>query len=274
MTPPSAARSPQAVIADMADRLDAARRSGIPCAPVHGLLPAQDIGTAYAVQANLSRRRIAAGSRPVGWKIGLTSGAVQRQLGVDQPDFGVLFDDMGRESGESIDPGLLLQPRIEAEIAFVLSRDITEPPHSGAELADAVAYACPALEIVDSRISDWAITILDTVADNASSGLFVLGDQRRSLDGFVPALCEMTMTRDGEIVSRGTGADCLGDPLDAVAWLARAVVSVGRVLRAGDVVLSGALGPMVPVRPGDAFHAHISGLGHVDARFLKEGTAR
>jgi 2-keto-4-pentenoate hydratase len=248
-------------------RLTAARAARRPCAPVRDLLPAGDIDTAYAVQSAWVAQQVAAGARAVGRKIGLTNPLVQAQLGVDRPDFGVLLDTMACPLDAPIDLARTLQPKIEAEIAFVLAHDLTAAEIGPAEVAAATAYVVAALEIVDSRIADWDIDIVDTVADNASSGLFTLGDRRRELGGLDLPACAMTMRRGDEVVSAGTGAACLGNPLAAVAWLAATARDRGRPLRAGEVVLSGALGPMVPVAPGDSFHAQISGIGDVRATF-------
>jgi len=245
-----------------ARRLLEAARTRVPCAPVRDVVGAADVASAYAVQQELTRARLDAGARMVGHKIGLTSAAVQRQLGVDQPDFGVLFDDMDVSALDVVPMDGLLQPRIEAEIAFVLKGE----PVDG-HVADAVDHAVAALEIVDSRIAGWDITIADTVADNASSGLFVLGTRQVRLVEFSPVDAVMELTVDGTVVSKGTGAACLGDPLAALAWLARTARELGDPLRAGQVVLSGALGPMVPVLPGIEVTATISGLGTVTARF-------
>jgi 2-keto-4-pentenoate hydratase len=261
------------------EMLVAARASGQPCPPVRGLLPDSDIDAAYAVQASWVADQIAAGARVVGRKIGLTNPVVQAQFGVDRPDFGVLFESMACAPGSPIDGARTLQPKIEAEIAFVLAEDLTGAMIGPAEVAAATAYVVAALEIVDSRIAGWDIGIVDTIADNGSSGLFVLGDRRQELGRLDLAECAMTLRRvasggaggaggsGGEVVSTGTGASILGDPLAAVAWLAAAVRDHGRPLRAGEVVLSGSLGPMVPVAPGDAFHAEISGIGQVSALF-------
>jgi 2-keto-4-pentenoate hydratase len=248
-----------------ARRLRLAQESRTPCAPVRDLLPPDDVPAAYQVQLVNVLERIAAGARVAGRKIGLTNPAVQAQLGVDQPDFGVLFDDMYCQPGEPIDIDRLLQPRIEAEIAFVLAADLDDRVDPAA-VAAATGQVAAALEIVDSRIAGWDITISDTVADNASSGLFALGD-RRELGDLDLAACGMTMLRNGETTSTGRGADCLGSPLAAAAWLARTARDYGQPLRAGEIILSGALGPMVPVLPGDAFTATITGIGTVTAEF-------
>ena len=252
-----------------AERLESAARSGVACAPVADLLGPGDVDAAYQVQRRLTERRLAAGARIVGRKIGLTSAAVQRQIGVDRPDFGLLFDDMRYDDGAEIPIGRLLQPKAEAEVAFLLERDI-EDASDPATIRDAVALAFPALEIVDSRIAGWRIGITDTVADNASSGVFVIGAGGAPLGAFEPVDVTMTMRRGGDIVSQGTGRDCLGDPLNALAWLAATAIDVGTPLRAGDLVLSGALGPMVAVAAGDVFDATIAPLGTVTARFSEK----
>lgn len=245
-------------VADAVARLDAAQVRKLPCPPVRDLIGATDVNAAYAVQRQLVDARVRAGASVVGRKIGLTSEAVQQQLGVDQPDFGVLFDDMDL-TGRDIPTGRLLQPKIEAELAFVLGADLTDPDLGLAEARAAVAVTRAALEIVDSRIQNWDISYADTVADNASSGLYVLGDV---LDpGIVPSTVDMSMTQNGAVVSTGNGRACLGNPLLALVWLARTAVELGDPLRAGQVVLSGALGPMVAVAPGDIVRAELSVLG-------------
>jgi 2-keto-4-pentenoate hydratase len=252
---------------DAADRLAGAAAAGIPCPPVRDLLGDTDVALAYRVQEYGLEARVAAGDRRVGRKIGLTSAAVQTQLGVDQPDFGTLLASMRVEQDVPIAAGRLLQPRIEAEVAVILGADLTSLEPTLEEVAGAVSGVRAALEIVDSRIAGWDIRITDTVADNASSGLFVLGDVVLPLDEIRLVDVTMELERDGEVVSTGSGAACLGDPLIAVQWLARTAAALGQPLRAGEVVLSGALGPMVPVTPGDSYVARISGLGDVRATF-------
>lgn len=254
-----------AILAAATALADAAR-TGHPTGPIGSLIGNDDVDAAYLVQQQLTQWRLADGARIVGRKIGLTSEAVQQQIGVDRPDFGVLFDDMQFGDGELIPSERLLQPRAEAEIAFVLGVDITDASDIDVVRAS-VATAHAALEIVDSRVSDWKILIADTVADNASSGVFVLSPNAFTLDEFAPADVTMRMTRNGELVSTGEGRACLGDPLNALAWLAATAIEVGDPLRAGDIVLSGALGPMISVSPGDEFIADISPLGSVTARF-------
>jgi 2-keto-4-pentenoate hydratase len=250
-------------IAAAADRLRQAARTKTPCPPVRDVIGRDDVSTAYAVQKVIVDERLAAGGRVVGRKIGLTSPAVQEQLGVDRPDFGVLFADMEIANGGVVPDGVLLQPKIEAEVAFILGRDLDDE----GDVRDAVEFVVPALEIVDSRIADWDISFGDTVADNASSGLFVLGDERLPLAKVEPAEVQMSLWLGGEQASQGSGRACLGDPLNALAWLARTARELGEPLRAGQIILSGALGPMVAVTSGARVEAELSGLGRVTVTF-------
>ncbi|MGW2661647.1 2-keto-4-pentenoate hydratase [Nocardia tengchongensis] len=251
-----------------AERLAVATATGEPVAPVRDLIGPDDVASAYAVQSIGVQGRLVAGARVVGRKIGLTSPAVQQQLGVDQPDFGVLFDDMNVSETIPAQRPRLLQPKVEAELAFVLGADLDGEQLDAITVRGAIDYAVASLEIVDSRIADWDITFADTVADNASSGWFALGSRRLSLEAFEPREIAMSMAVDGEVVSTGTGSACLGDPLNALAWLARTARDFGNPLRAGEVVLSGALGPMAPLRPGARVRAEIFSsaetLGAVD----------
>jgi len=267
-------------VALAAQRLMAAARAGVPAAPVRDVLGTTDVGLAYEVQNVLTAAREAAGARVVGRKVGLTSPVVQRQLGVDQPDFGVLFDDMAVPSGGEADSGQLIAPKVEAEIAFVLSADldgfaagvglgapITDADRAAA--ATAVDYAVAAIEIVDSRVAEWDITITDTVADNASSALYVLSEKRVPLSEFIPVEVTMRLDKNGESVATGSGASSMGDPLNALAWLARTAAAFGAPLRAGDVILSGSLGAMVTAEPGTEITAELSTLGRVSVTFSK-----
>ncbi len=251
-------------------RLARAAETGVPCPPVRDLIGRDDVATAYAVQQLLTARRIESGARVVGRKIGLTSPAVQQQLGVDRPDFGVLFDDMAYRGGDTIPADLVMQPRIEAEIAFVLGADLANGPLDAAQVRQATEYVVAALEVCGSRIESWDISFGDTVADNASAGVFVLGPRRLTLTEVDPVDVEMSMTIDSRQVSTGNGTACLGDPVEAVVWLARTAVELGQPLRAGDVVLSGALGPMRPVAAGNVVTATLTGLGAVTVT-LSEG---
>jgi 2-keto-4-pentenoate hydratase len=252
---------------ELAQRLRAARDTGVPIAPIRELVGVADVDAAYAIQDINTRDAIASGRRLTGRKIGLTSLAVQKQLGVSQPDFGMLFADMQVGEGEPIAMQRLQQPKIEAEIALILGHDLTGEELTTADVLRATAYVVPALEIVGSRIANWNIGIVDTIADNASAGLFVLGGPAHGVAGLDMKDAAMVMTRNGETVSTGSGAACLGHPLNAATWLAREMVRRRRPLRAGDIVLTGALGPMVPVQPGDRFVATVEGLGTVEALF-------
>jgi 2-keto-4-pentenoate hydratase len=253
-----------------ANRLAEAIATTTPCPPVRDLIGADDLDLAYAVQRTLTQKRLESGARVVGRKIGLTSKAVQQQLGVGQPDFGILFDDMQYNDGDTVPFGRLLQPRIEAEVAFVLRHDLTDGELDLAQVAEAVEYAVPAMEVADSRVADWDITFADTVADNASAGVYVLGRERRTLEEFTPRNVDVVMAVTGEEDSHGTGEACLGDPLLALEWLAVQARALGEPLRAGQLILSGALGPMRAVAPGAVATAEIASLGTVTVRFSGE----
>lgn len=250
-----------------AQLLHTAASSGHSIAPLRDRLAVADQATAYAIQEANTQRGLAAGRWLVGRKIGLTSLAVQAQLGVNQPDFGMLFADMAVGDGEPVALGRLIQPKVEAEVALVIGRDLTHDRHTYADLIRATEYALPAIEIVDSRIENWNIRFVDTVADNASSGLFVLGGRPVKLADLDLTACAMEMKRGETVVSTGNGRACLGSPLNAAVWLADMMVRCGRPLQAGDIVLTGALGPMVAVQSGDRFDVRIDGLGTVSALF-------
>ncbi|MGE0666156.1 MAG: 2-keto-4-pentenoate hydratase [Sphingomonadales bacterium] len=239
--------------------------------PLRDGLSPTDVAGAYAVQSINTRFWQAEGRRVIGRKVGLTAKAVQTQLGVDQPDFGALFADMLIADGDILDPARVLQPKVEAEVALVMARDVDNPEAGFADILSAVAYALPAIEVVDSRIADWKITFADTVADNASSAFFVLGTEPRLLTGLDLRTCGMVMEIDGAIVSMGVGAACLGHPLNAAAWLAATLARNGDRLRAGDVVMTGALGPMAPLTVGCGVRATIGGLGSVGFRYGGSG---
>lgn len=254
-------------VAEIAARLREAERSRQPVAPFAAELGMGDIGAAYAVQAENTRHAVRQGRRIVGRKIGLTSQAVQRQLGVDQPDYGVLFADMEVAHGEAVPADILIQPRVEAEIAIVLERDIPAPDVTLAEMIRSVAFAVPALEIVDSRVANWKIGIVDTIADNGSSARFVVGLEPRRLTEVDLEACGMVLYRDQAVASVGSGAACLGHPLKSALWLARTMARAGEPLRAGDLVLTGALGPMSDARSGESYEARIGGFAPVRVHF-------
>lgn len=261
MTSSSSGRLNAAAVA-----LREARANRCPIAPISLSHDIQGLAAAYAVAEINTKARLDAGRRIVGKKVGLTSKAVQQQLGVDQPDFGMLFDDMEFMSGSDVPTSRLIQPKIEAEVAFVVGADLPGAAPSYAEFLRCIAHALPALEIVDSAIADWKISLVDTVADNASSALYVLGDQPVALGALSLADLEMQMKKNGAVVSVGTGASCLGHPLRAAYWLACTMAERGEPLMAGELILSGALGPMVPVAAGDLIHADLGALGRVSCR--------
>ncbi|MFD7499826.1 2-keto-4-pentenoate hydratase [Streptomyces sp. NPDC059850] len=250
-----------------AERLWEAERSRQPCTPIRDLIPAQDIEAAYAIQQVNVQRHISAGRAVSGRKIGLTAKSVQDQFGVLEPDFGTLYADMEYGHGSTIPFDRLIHPRIEAEIMFVLGRDLDQETINVPDVIQATAFVTAALEVVDCRLRDWDIRISDTVSDNAAAGLYVPGSAPRALLGTDLANCSMTLYRNGVPVSSGRGEDSLGHPLNAVTWLARKLRQLGTPLRAGDVVLSGALGPMVEAHPGDRFEARIDGLGNAIVHF-------
>lgn len=259
----------------MSDRLEAAAvrlrnaYAGPAVAPLRDLLDPLDIDGAYAVQAINTRHWQAQGRRIVGRKAGLTAKAVQSQLGVDQPDFGVLFDDMTISDGGFLDPARVLQPKAEAEVALVLGAALTDPATTAEQVAAAVRSVHAAIEIVDSRIADWKITFADTVADNGSSAFYVIAAEGKPLAGLDLYTCGMVLQVDGAVVSLGAGAACLGHPLNAAAWLASTLAKRGEQLQAGDVILTGALGPMVTISPGQHVKAIIGGLGSASFTYGK-----
>lgn len=254
-------------IANAARRIRNAWKTGKTIRPVRNGLPAGDIDAAYEVQKTNTDFWIGEGRRVIGRKIGLTAKAVQAQLGVDQPDYGIIYADMAVVDGDEIDFASISQPRAEAEVALVLGDGLDREQITILDVIDAVDYLLPAIEVVGSRIAKWDIDIVDTIADNASSGMIVLGTRPVALDDADLRLCGMVMENRGAQVSIGAGAACLGNPLNAAVWLARKMAEVGMPLVAGDVVMTGALGPMAPVSAGDVVEARISGLGSVRAAF-------
>ena len=252
-----------------AKRLREAAQKGIVCEPVRNLIGTTDLEKAYAVQEINTALRIAQGAKIVGSKIGLTSLAVQKQLGVDQPDFGILWQDKEVLNGGEIAMSELMQPRAEAEIAFVLGKDLTSTHLTSIDMLSAIDYALASIEIVGSRIKDWDIKITDTIADNASASHWVVGHRPVKLENLDLLNCKMVMENNGKIVSEGIGRNCLGSPINAMLWLAQKMVALGRPMQAGDVILTGALGPMVSAKAGDNFKVTIEGLGEVSAKFVE-----
>ncbi|MEJ8810490.1 2-oxopent-4-enoate hydratase [Variovorax ureilyticus] len=255
------------LIETLGDELYAALRDRQVVEPLTNRHEGMGIEDAYRVQQRMISRRLDAGERIVGKKIGVTSRAVMNMLGVYQPDFGYLLDGMVVNEGESVDTRSLIQPKAEGEIAFLLKRDLMGPGIGNADVLAATECVMPCFEIVDSRIRDWKIRIADTVADNASCGVFVLGDNAVDPRRVDLATCGMVLEKNGEIVATGAGAAALGSPVNAVAWLANTLGKLGIGLKAGEVVLSGALAAMFPAAAGDNFRVSIGGLGGCSVRF-------
>ncbi|OUM44618.1 2-keto-4-pentenoate hydratase [Arthrobacter sedimenti] len=252
-----------------ADRLWEADQTLVPCPPIRDLIEEQDVESAYAIQRINIDRQLALGRRISGWKIGITSRAAQQQLGVDMPNCGALFADTEYGHGSTIPFSRTMQPRVEAEIALVLGEDIDQEFPTISDVVRATSFVIASLEVVGCRLKDWDIRIADIVADNSAASLYVLGSTPRSLIGMDMASAAMTMRRNGKLAAASHGSDPLGHPLTSAAWLARTLAGFGAPLRAGDTILTGALGPIVEAHPGDKFEAAIEGLGTVTAVFSK-----
>ncbi|KIL35825.1 2-keto-4-pentenoate hydratase [Cohnella kolymensis] len=253
--------------AQFAEHLEKAVVSGKGVEPLTALDPELTIQDAYQVQLHTIDKKVQAGSKIVGKKIGLTSLAMQKLLGVDQPDYGHLLDDMVVHNGGEVPFHRVLQPKVEAEIAFVLKKDLIGPRVSALDVLLATDYVVAALEIVDSRVADWKIKLQDTVADNASSGLYVLGDKRVKPDAVDLSMVGSVLYKNGEMMNTGVGAAALGHPATCVAWLANKLFEFGITLKAGEVILSGALSAAVNAEPGDRFSARLAHLGEVSVSF-------
>ncbi|MGW5222443.1 2-keto-4-pentenoate hydratase [Nocardia sp. NPDC004085] len=256
-----------AVRTELADELERAERDRVAIDPLIARHPDIDVVDAYEIQLINIRRRLDAGARVVGHKVGLSSKAMQQMMGVDEPDYGHLLAEMEVYEDVPVEAGRYLFPRVEVEVAFVLGADLP-----GAEcteedvLAATVAFA-PAIELIDSRIKDWNIGLADTISDNASSAGFVLGAQRVAPKDIDIKAIDAVLTRNGDVVAEGRSDAVLGDPVIAVAWLARKVASFGVRLKAGDIVLPGSCTRAIDARPGDEFHAEFAGLGSVRLQF-------
>lgn len=255
------------VIERYGDALYDALRSGVPIPKISSLEPDSTIDDAYRIQSRLVERRVRAGETIVGKKIGLTSKAIQDALGVYQPDFGQLTSGMLHQDGATIELGHLMQPRAEGELAFVLKEDLVGPGITAMDVIRATDYVTPCFEVVDTRFEDWKIAIQDTVADNASCGVFVLGQDRADPRDLDLSLAGMVITRNGDIEVTGVGAAVQGSPLNAVAWLANTLGRLGLPFRAGEVILSGAQAPLISVQDGDVLVCRIAGIGTCTAKF-------
>lgn len=250
------------------DELYQALCSRTTVAPLTSREPDITIEDAYHIQQRMVARRLEAGEHVVGKKIGVTSRVVQNMLQVFQPDFGWLLSGMMYNEGESVPIDSLIQARAEGEIAFLLKRDLIGPGVTIVDVLAATEGVMTCFEIVDSRITDWKIRIQDTVADNASCGVFVLGDKLVSPRDVDLITCGMVIEKNGEIVTTGAGAAALGSPLNAVAWLANTLGSLGIPLKAGEIILSGSLAALVPIQAGDNLRVSIGGIGQCSVRFV------
>jgi 2-oxopent-4-enoate hydratase len=254
-------------LAALAESLREAERTRRPIAPLTAEHPDLSVADAYRIQQLNVHRRKEEGGIVRGRKIGLTSLAMQRQLGVDEPDFGALFAEMLVEEGDAISVAELIQPRVEAEIAFVMETELRGPGVGADDALRAVAGALPAIEVIDSRVADWKIKLPDTIADNASSARVVRGGELTPVDDLDLRLIGMALSVNGDIAATGAGAAVLGNPIHCVAWLANKLGEFGVPLRVGDLVIAGALHAALPVAPGDTVHAEFAELGAVTARF-------
>ncbi|MCW5258960.1 2-oxopent-4-enoate hydratase [Verminephrobacter eiseniae] len=250
------------------DELYQSLRSRQPVAPLTEREPGITIDDAYQIQLRMIQRRLDAGERVVGKKIGVTSQVVMDMLGVNQPDFGHLLSGMVFNEGQPLSMAQFIAPKAEAEVAFILARDLEGPGVTAADVLRATDCVMPCFEIVDSRIEDWKIKIQDTVADNASCGVLTLGGLRRSPRDIDLALAGMVLEKNGEIVSTSCGASVQGSPVNAVAWLANTLGRLGIGLKAGDIILSGSQSPLVPVVAGDSLYCTVGGLGGTSVRFV------
>jgi 2-oxopent-4-enoate/cis-2-oxohex-4-enoate hydratase len=252
----------------LGDELHAALRGRYTVAPLSGRVPGITVDDAYGISRRMLARRVADGERVIGKKIGVTSKAVQDMLDVRQPDFGFLTDGMTFENGDVIPIGAtLIQPRAEGEIAFVLARELIGPGVTEADVLAATRCVRPCFEIVDSRIRDWKIRIEDTVADNASSGVFVLGPEEVDPRAVDLVACRIRVSKNGVPLSEGVGAAVLGSPLHSVAWLANTLSRFGIALGAGEVILSGSPVPLEPVKAGDRMELVLEGVGGASVEF-------
>jgi len=254
-------------LAELARALREAESSRQPIGPLTADHPDLSVADAYRIQQINVHLRKEQGGLVRGRKIGLTSVAMQQQLGVDEPDFGALFADMLVEEGDAIPVGELIQPRVEAEIAFVMESDLQGPGVSSADALRAVAGALPAIEVIDSRVADWKIKLPDTIADNASSARVVCGGKLTAIDDLDLRLIGMALSVNGAVAATGAGAAVLGNPIRCIAWLANKLGEFGVPLRAGDLVIAGALHAALPVAAGDSVRAEFAELGGVTTRF-------
>lgn len=251
----------------LARQLQEAEETLVGIDPLTSSLPKLTVDEAYYIQLENINQKVIQGEKIVGKKIGLTSLAMQQLLGVDEPDYGHLLSNMVIENGDAVPKEGILQPKVEAEIAFVLKEDLKGPNVTTLDVIQATDYILPAIEIVDSRVTNWNIKLPDTIADNASSAYYVLGGKPHKIEDVDLELIGMVLSKNGEVVNTGVGAAALGNPLQCVAWLANRLADFDIPLRAGEVILSGALSAAVNAEEGDSFIARFAHLGDVSVRF-------
>lgn len=255
------------VIDQIADSLLEAERSKQAVPPLTQQYTGLNVTDAYNVQLEVLKRKLSEGRTVIGKKVGLTSVAMQKMLGVDEPDYGHLLDDMKVENGAKVKVSNLLSPKIEAEIGFVLGEDLKGPNVTFLDVLMATKYVVPTLEIIDSRIADWKIGLVDTVADNGSSAMVVVGDETAEIDGIDLRSVGMILSKNGEMVATGSGAAALGHPAHAIAWLANKLHEFGITLKAGELILPGALSAAIEVEKGDTITAQFGAVGSVSVTF-------
>jgi 2-oxopent-4-enoate/cis-2-oxohex-4-enoate hydratase len=258
----------QEKIRHLGEELYQAWATGRPVDPITDREPEITVDDAYRVQLDIVERRVATGERVVGKKIGVTSQAVMDMLKVDQPDFGHLLSGMTYNDGDTVSLKNTLLPRGEGELAFVMKHDLAGPGLTNADVLRATECVMPCFELVDSRIRDWKIRIQDTVADNGSSFAFVVGDSAINPRKIDLTTVGMTLEKNGELIGTGAGAATLGNPVNAVTWLANTLGRFGITLKAGEMILSGSLSIMFPVAPGDSIRMSLGKIGSCCARFI------
>lgn len=254
-------------ILEVADRLRKAQENKKPCSPIRDLINENDIESAYAVQSINNDFFVSQGAKIVGYKIGLTSEAVRKQFGINEPDFGRLFDNGEIISGSEIPIHEIMQPKVEGEVAFVLKKKLDFGTYDMTNIISAVDYVLVSIEVLGSRIDNWDIRLSDSIADNASASHWVVGKKKVKLETLDLVNCKMKMKKNGIVVSKGSGASCLGTPLNSLLWLSKTFAKFGETMKAGDLILSGAIGQVVDVAQGDYIEVEIEGLGGASLKF-------
>ncbi|MED2970663.1 2-keto-4-pentenoate hydratase [Fictibacillus sp. B-59209] len=257
----------QKVIDQLAGELLEAERTTVPVAPLTERFENLTVEDAYQIQLAIAKSKTVEGRKVIGKKVGLTSKAMQNMLGVTEPDYGHLFDDMAVKNGETVRIDSMIKPRVEAEIGFVLREELFQPNVTFLDVLMATDYVVPALEIIDSRIADWKIKLVDTVADNGSSAKVVLSDKKKTIDEVDFRSASMVLFKNEELIATGAGAAALGHPAHAVAWLANKLYEFGIPLKANELILPGALSAAIDVLPGDTVTAEFGPLGWVSVHF-------